>query len=155
MNAYYSALDAVFAPVLALPPVVGELVIGAVITFVITLLYKFMVNQTKVKELRDQQKEMQKEVKRLQKDSPEEANKKMSEMLKLNNSMMMMNMKPMLPTMLLVILVFPLVAVSFQGHVALLPFNLPYFGADFGWLMWYFVISLPLTQLFRKLMGVI
>ena len=155
MNAYYGVLNTVFAPVLALPPAAGELAVAAVITFVITLFYKVMVNQAKVKELWDQQKEIQREVKKLQKDSPEEANKKMSEMLKLNNTLMMLNMKPMLPTMLIVILVFPWVASTFQGHIALLPFNLPYFGADFGWLMWYFVISLPLTQLFRKLMGVI
>lgn len=35
-----------------------------------------------------------------------------------------------------------------------LPFYLPYFGYKFGWLMWYIVLSFPLSFLFRKMLGV-
>jgi len=38
--------------------------------------------------------------------------------------------------------------------VVLLPFWLPYFENDFGWLAWYFLISVVLSFVFRKILGV-
>ena len=152
---YFEMLSAVFAPIMALPPIVAELVIAAMITFVITLFYRLLVNQEKMKELREQQKELQKKSKELQKTNPEEANKVMGEALRLTNKQMRMNMKPMIPTFIIVIAILPWLAhVYAYVRVAVLPFTLPYFGNDFGWLMWYFIVSIPLTQIFRKAMGV-
>ena len=151
---YFGALSAVFGPVLSLPPILSELVIAGVISIIITLFYKKMVNQNELKELKEEQKKLQERTKELQKTNPEEANKLTGEMLKLTNKQMKMNFKPMLPTLLLVIVLFPWVASLYSGAVALLPFTLPYFGNDFGWLMWYIVVSVPMSQVFRKMLGV-
>ena len=149
-----SGLSALFGPIIALPPVLGELIMAGILTFLITLIYKFAINQKEMKELREEQNKINKEVKELQKKNPEEANKRAAEMLQLTNKMMKMNMKAMLPTMFLVIMVLPWLSTVYTGPVALLPFTLPYFGSDFGWLMWYILASFSLTPLFRKLMGV-
>ncbi|MFQ6010113.1 MAG: EMC3/TMCO1 family protein [Candidatus Aenigmatarchaeota archaeon] len=155
---YFGILNALFAPVLVLPPILAEMVIAAVIAFIITIFYKKMVNQSELKELKEEQRKLQEKVKELQKTNPDEANRLTKEMLKLTNKQMKMNFKPMLPTLLLVIILFPWIASVFMSseHLlrAMLPFTLPFFGNDFGWLMWYIVVSIPFSQIFRKLLGV-
>jgi hypothetical protein len=42
----------------------------------------------------------------------------------------------------------------FSRIVVLLPFSLPYFENDFGWLAWYFFTSVVLNFVFRKILGV-
>ena len=44
--------------------------------------------------------------------------------------------------------------VTFSRIVAFLPFSLPLLGSDMGWFAWYFVLSLALTSIFRKVLGV-
>lgn len=44
--------------------------------------------------------------------------------------------------------------VVLQRIVALLPVSLPYFADDMGWLGWYFVVSVPLMVLFRKMLKI-
>jgi len=154
VEAYYAALSAIFFPVLTLPKFLGELVIAAFVIFIITLLYRFLIDQNKMKELKDEQKELQKKSKELQKTNPEESQKVMGEVLKLSNKQMSMSLKPMIPTMIIAFAFLPWMRIVFTSPVVLLPFNLPFFGPDFGWMMWYLIISIPLSQLFRKFMGV-
>ncbi|MEM7820193.1 MAG: EMC3/TMCO1 family protein [Candidatus Aenigmatarchaeota archaeon] len=154
VESYYAALSVIFGPLLALPPVLGEAVMATIITLVITLFYKYMVNQAALRELKTQMKALQAKAKELQKTDPEEANKAVTEVLKLSNKQMRMNFKPMLPTLVLVMLLLPWMASVWKGPVAFLPFSLPYFGNDFGWLMWYLLLSIPMTQIFRKMLGV-
>lgn len=154
IEAYYNLLSTVFAPILAFPPFLAELILAGVITFVITLFYKYMVDQSKVKQLKSDIKAMQEKIKEVQKSDSKEANKMMGDMFKLTNQQMVLNFKPMLPAMVIVFALLPWMAKIFNSPVVLLPFNLPYFGNDFGWLMWYLIISIPLTQLFRKALGV-
>lgn len=154
IEAYYNLLSIIFSPILAFPSFLAELVLAGVITFVITLFYKYMVDQSKVKQLKTDIKEMQEKIKEVQKSDPKEANKMMSDMFKLTNQQMVLNFKPMLPAMVIVFALLPWMAKIFVSPVVLLPFSLPYFGNDFGWLMWYLIISIPLTQLFRKALGV-
>ena len=150
----YNALDAIFGPVLGMRPMLAEIVIALVVTFLITLLYRFLSKPKEMKELREKAKELSKEAKELQKTNPEEAKKATSEMMKITNKQMMSNMKPMLGTLLIAVLFLPWMAERFVGQIVLLPFDLPYFGADFGWLMWYILVSIPFSQIFRKILGV-
>lgn len=154
VESYYAILNTLFAPMLALPPALGEAVIAALITLVITFFYKYMVNQVALRELKLQMKTLQDKAKELQKTNPQEANKTINEMLKLSNKQMMMNFRPMLPTLLFAMLLLPWMATIWKGAVVLLPFSLPYFGNDFGWLMWYILLSMPMSQVFRKILGV-
>jgi len=151
---FESFLSSALAPLLGLNPVLGVFIIAAAVSILITLPYKFLADQKKMREHKEKVKDIQKRIKEAQKTDQKRANELMTEMLALSNKQMMSNFKPMIPGMILVILFLPWVAVTFTGPVAMLPFALPYFGNDFGWLMWYMLASLPVTYMFRKMLGV-
>lgn len=140
--------------ILGLNPAVSLFMLAGAVSFVLTLPYRFLVDQKKMREHKEKVKEIQKQIKEAQKTDQKKANELMTEMLGLSNKQMMSNFKPMMPGMILVIIVLPWIATAFTGPVAILPFTLYYFGNDFGWLMWYIVASMPLTYIFRKMLGV-
>jgi uncharacterized membrane protein (DUF106 family) len=135
-------------------PAIDELLLVSAVLFVTSLIYKLLINRSEMKEIKVKQKEKQDRIKEVQKTNPNEANQLMKEMLNLSNKQMKMTMKPMMVSLLVFILVLPILPNLFPGVVVNLPFTLPYFGSDFGWLAWYFVLSLPLNSIFRKLLGV-
>lgn len=150
---YYNVLNVVFSPLLRMHPAIGEAIIALLIAFTITLFYKYLVKQDKMKELRDQLKLKQKEIKDLQKTNPEEATKRTSEILTLTNQQMKMTMVPMMASLLFVILVFPWLKTVFVGPVVYLPVTI--LGREwFGWFLWYAIVSMPFSMAFRKIMGV-
>jgi len=198
-----------------LPIFLEELFFSVLLTFLISIFYRFLINQNELKELKARMKEKQEKAKELIKTNPQEANRITGETLALTNKQFRMTMKPMLLTLIVVGLILPVMAdmygdkissiennmgnitldgknytlqltagklsldniecnipcngqtiggynwniiledgkVKFSRVVVLLPFSLPYFQNDFGWLMWYIILSIPLGQLFRKLMG--
>ena len=155
---YYDILTSVFSPILPpnLPVVLAEFLIALIVTFVLVLPFKYLVNRTKLEEIKTQQKEKQGKIKELQKTNPQEATKMMNEILALNNSMFRINMKPLLITFVVAIAFLPWMGITFPNTVAQLPFPIPLIAADgkFGWLVWYIIISLPVNQLFRKLLNI-
>lgn len=140
--------------IFGLNPAVSLFMFAGLVSFVLTLPYRFLVDQKKTRELKEKTKEMQKQIKEAQKTDQKKANELLTQMLALSNKQMMSNFKPMIPGMMLVIIVLPWLASTFTGTIAILPFSLPFFGNDFGWLMWYIVASMPATFIFRKLLGV-
>jgi len=151
IESYYGALSFIFGPVLALPAAVGELIIAAFITLIITLFYKYLVNQNKVKEIRDKTKELQKKMKETK--DKETTNKLTTEMFSLSNQQMKMTFKPMMITLVFVVLIFPWLGTAFPGTIVTLPFEM--FGrTSFGWFLWYVIISVPLSFIFRKALDV-
>ena len=139
---------------IGLSPMIEEILLVSAIIFVTSLIYRFLINQNEVRELKTRQKEKQERIKEVQKTNPNEANQLMNDMLKLSQKQMKMTMKPMMASLLIFVLVLPILPGLFPGTIVNLPFALPYFGSDFGWLAWYFVLSLPLNTLFRKVLGV-
>jgi uncharacterized membrane protein (DUF106 family) len=139
---------------LGFPAVIEELMLVSVILFVSSLIYKFLLDHDKLKEIKTKQKEKQERLKEIQKTNPGEANQVMNEMLKLSQSQMKLTMKPMIVSLVIFIIVLPILPQLFPGTVVNLPFSLPYFGSDFGWMAWYFILSLPLNSIFRKILGV-
>jgi len=152
-----SILNGIFAPLLGLNPVVGVFIIAASVSLLLSLPYRFLVDQKKMREHKEKVKEIQKQIKEAQKTDQKRANELMTEMLGLSNKQMMSNFKPMIPGMILVILFLPWVALqpAFASLAVSLPFSLPFFGqVNFGWLMWYILASMPMTYMFRKMLGV-
>jgi uncharacterized membrane protein (DUF106 family) len=137
-----------------LPISIEELLFSAIITFVITLIYKFLANQNEMRQLKANLKEKQAKIKELQKTNPQEANKMLNEVMALSSKQMRINMKPMLLTLVVVGITLPWLGKAFPGIVVKLPFTLPYFENDFGWLAWYILVSIPLGVYFRKLLRV-
>ena len=113
-----------------------------------------MTNQQRMKDIKNQQKDLSKKAKESEKTNPDESKKTLDDMMKLMHEQQRMNMKPMLATFVLVFAFFPWVGSLYNGPIINLPVSLPYFGNDFGWIMWYVVTSLPLSLLFRKILDV-
>ena len=139
---------------IGLSPMIEEILLVSVILFISSLIYKLLINKNEVREIKQKQKEKQDRIKEVQKTNPNEANQLMNDMLKLSQKQMKITMKPMMVSLLIFMVVLPILPSLFPGVIVNLPFTLPYFGSDFGWLAWYFVLSLPLNSLFRKILGV-
>jgi uncharacterized membrane protein (DUF106 family) len=199
-----------------LPIYIEEILVTAVIVFVTTLAYRFLMNQNDLRELKQKMKEKQEEAKKLQSSSPEESKRVMAETLMLSNKQLRMTMKPMMLTLILFFIFLPFIGEAYGDKVAainnsignitvdgtfynfsldngkinlnnisctlpcdeqtignykwniltegnntrfsrivvLLPFSLPYFENDFGWLAWYMLVSVILSFVFRKFLGV-
>jgi len=150
----YAIMSALFGPVLGLQPMLSLAVVSIAVTFVITLIYRFLSDPKKIKELRDRAKEINAKTKEIQKSNPEEAKNLTNEMLSITNKQMMANMKPMLVTLLVAALTLPWMAEQFAGPIVRLPADVPMLGVDLGWLMWYILISIPASQILRKALGV-
>ena len=131
-----------------------EILASAAITLAVTIIYRFLANQNEMRDLKISMKEKQSKIKELQKTNPDEANRMLNEVMALSSKQMRMNMKPMIMTLLVVSIALPWLGQTFPGAVVNLPFTLPYFGNDFGWLAWYIIVSVPLGFYFRKLLRV-
>lgn len=153
IESYYAALTTIFTPILFFPKPIAELILAIIVIFIITLFYKYMINQDEVRKLKDEQKTLQQKMKEVQ-NNPEETKRLTTEIFKLSNRQMQMSFKPMIPTLIFAAAILPWMSKTFGSRIVMLPFTLPYFGNDFGWLMWYLIISFPLSILFRKMMGV-
>src|SRR3990167_8124751 len=105
----------------AMPPVLSVLFFSALISLIISIFNKLLVDNKKVSELKQKQKDLQAKSKAVQKENPDEANKIFSEVMSTTNEIMKMNMKPMIPTMLFVILLLPWLGEIFTTPVAILP----------------------------------
>ena len=100
-----SFLDPILSPLLLLDPLVSIILIAFIISGLITLAYKFLTNQSLMKDLRDEQKALQNKIKEL-KNHPEKAMKVQNEMMELNLKYMSHSMRPTLFTFIPIILIF-------------------------------------------------
>ncbi len=106
----------VFLPLLNLSPVLGLLLLSFLISLLVTYAYKWLTNQTLMKELKEKQTDFQKKMKELR-SSPEEMLKVQKEAMKVNMEYMKHSFKPTLFTMLPILLIFGWMA----GHLAFEP----------------------------------
>ncbi|MBI4441171.1 DUF106 domain-containing protein [Candidatus Woesearchaeota archaeon] len=98
-------LDTFFAPLLALPHLVTIILIAFSVSLVMTLVYKWMTDQTQMRMLRDELKKYQAQMK-TSKDNPEQMLELQKKAMDVNMQYMMKSLKPTLVTMLPVLLIF-------------------------------------------------
>lgn len=98
-------IDPIFAPILNLPPIIAILLIALIISVITTLAYKWMTDQVRMKQIKEQQKEMQKEIK-ANRDNPKKVMELNKKAMETSLEMMRASLKPMLITMLPVLLIF-------------------------------------------------
>lgn len=139
---------------MGLPAFLELVIISATITFVMSLIYKFLLKHDDYKELKTSVKEKQKKYKELEKTDKKEAEQALNEMLMLNNKLLKLTMKPMFVSSIFILLTLGLIRDMFPGTIVSLPISLPFLGSSFDWLGWYILISIPLNQFFRTMMGV-
>jgi len=148
--------DFMFSPLVNnLPPQASLVIISVIITFLITISYKFLSNQQVIKAIREEIKQLQHDM-REHKDNKEkfaETNKKA--MMK-NLDLMKHSMKPTLYTFIPIILLFTWLRATYlpAGDLFSWGFNIPFFGTGIGWLWTYILTSLIANILFRKALKV-
>jgi len=102
---FETLLNPVFSPLLKIPPLAGIAIISFLISFIITIVYKYMTDQTMMKDLKEQQKEFQKKMKEHSKD-PEKLMKVQKQAMEVNMKYMTQSFKPTLITFLPIIIIF-------------------------------------------------
>ena len=145
-------LEGLFDPTLgwllnSFPAPYGLLAISFILTLMITLIYKYAVDQEIMKTLKGDLKALQKEAKAL-KDDPKAAMAKQKEAMSKNMEYMKMSFKPMLITFIPIILIFGWM----RGHYEGLGNPDVFFGLS--WLWSYIVFSLVMSIALRKIMKV-
>jgi len=144
-------------------PVLFIGIISIVMSSILTLVNKVIVDQGRMKEIQKRvssyNKTLMKATKANDQAKVAEMNKEKPQIMQMQQEMMKMQM-PMFMSMVPFIIVFMLLkklAVAMDwGVIIQLPFNLPILGINnsFTWLGWYILCSLPFTALFRKILGV-
>jgi len=98
-------LNPVFGPLLNLSPFWVVAIISALVSLIITIIYKFSTNQNLMKQLKDEMKELQKEMKELKND-PKKMMEVQTKAMQTNSKYMMQSMKSTLITFIPIILIF-------------------------------------------------
>ncbi len=130
--------------------------ISAALSLATTLVYKFMTDQTLIKQVKEDVKKYQKEMKEHKGDTAKvmELSKKMNA---LNMKIMPQQFKPMLITIIPFIIIFYLLRSIYMGMVIIpFDFHFPLSGLEtgLGWIGTYIIFSMVLTTVFRKAMKV-
>ncbi|MFH1063457.1 MAG: EMC3/TMCO1 family protein [Candidatus Woesearchaeota archaeon] len=100
-----SLLNPIFSPILGLPPLVSIVIISLLVSFLITIVYKFMTDQTMMKDLKTRQKEFQKKMKE-HRQEPDKLMKIQKQAMEVNMKYMTQSFKPTLITFIPIILIF-------------------------------------------------
>lgn len=132
------------------------LVMSFIITFFITIIYKFTTDQLLLKELKTQVKTYQVQMKE-HKSNPQKLMEIQKESMGLNMKYMKHSMKPMLFTFIPIILIFGwLNTTSAVGTKDIISwgFSIPLFGTGLGWLGTYIISSIIFSTILRKIMKV-
>ncbi|MEK6839607.1 MAG: EMC3/TMCO1 family protein [Nanoarchaeota archaeon] len=149
-------LDVIFSPLTNnLPPQLSLIVISILITFLITIAYKYLSNQQAIKALRDEIKILQEEIKK-NRDNKEKVMDLNTQLMKKNWPLMRHTMWPSLYTLIPVLILFSWLRATYlpAGDLFAWGFKIPFFGIGIGWLWTYILTSLVTNTLFRKLLKV-
>uniref|UniRef100_A9AAR8 DUF106 domain-containing protein n=1 Tax=Methanococcus maripaludis (strain C6 / ATCC BAA-1332) TaxID=444158 RepID=A9AAR8_METM6 len=108
-SAFYNALDAIFLPMVqTMDPAIFIFVTALLVSFIINLATKLLVNQNRMAELKNELQEFQVKAKKASKD-PElmaELQKEQQKMMTMQMEMMKMSFKPMIYTWVPIIIIF-------------------------------------------------
>ena len=95
----------------SLHPTIAVTVISAILLVVINAFYRFMINQDRAGQLKAQARELSKQAKA---SDPEKSKELMKETMGVQRQIMKMNMKPMILSLIVVAVLLPFLAVTFN-----------------------------------------
>ncbi len=130
-----------------LPDPFGLLVISFILTFIITLAYKFLTDQKLMKSLKEELKELQKKMKEF-KDQPSKLMEIQKEAMQKNFKYMIHSMKPTIITFLPIIIIF-----SWLRNYYTSLGNPPVF-LGLSWIWSYIIFSIIFSIILRKIFKV-
>ena len=134
---------------------ISIILISAILSLAVTLVYKFFTNQTLMKELKQEMKKMQERMK-VSKDQSEIA-KLQKQSMSTNMKLMKESFKPMLITILPFFAIFAWLKSIYAGMTIIpLSFHIPLSSLEtgVGWIGTYILLSLIFSTVFRKLFKV-
>lgn len=136
-------------------PLISIIVFAFIVTFILTLLYKKLIPQQKMNELKEKQKEIREKMKEY-KNEPEKMAEVQKEMMQVSMESMKMTLKPMLITFLPLLLVFYglkklYIDMADIGNIIAWGVNLPIIGNGAGWLLCYIIFGFVFSLILRKL----
>jgi uncharacterized membrane protein (DUF106 family) len=123
-------------------PILSLAIISLAITFISTLLHKWLTNQEHMKSLKQRQKEIQKELKNCKEECTlKELN---AEILKISGEMMKSSFRPMFVTLIPFLILFAWLRGVYGGEEPLLRY----------WIWYYIGFSIFSSVIFRKILNV-
>ncbi|GBE55571.1 hypothetical protein BMS3Bbin15_01750 [archaeon BMS3Bbin15] len=158
----YDIMTAAFGWLFYLTPdknlnyMLGVFIIATAISIFITVITGKVVDQKKMKSTKEKMKGYQERVKKAQKDgNTKEMNRLNKEMLSLQGDMFSNSFKPMIFTMVPILLIFSWLRyyVPSDINIVELPFFLPIWGNKLGWFGWYFITSIAVSPLVKKILN--
>ncbi|MEM5879534.1 MAG: EMC3/TMCO1 family protein [Candidatus Aenigmatarchaeota archaeon] len=155
LEVFAQLLNFIFWPFAALPPVLAVFIIASLVTIIVILINRIFINKNAVNELKQRMNVLREELIELQKQGNlEKAKEVLNEITKHNLSYMKHTLKALLVSVIAIALILPWVQYTYKDMpVAKLPLALPYLGSSLNWFIWYFIASLAIGWVIRKLMG--
>ncbi len=163
---FFGVLDSILGPMFALSPenqklslMIGIFTVSVLIALITTIVTSKVIDQEEMKSNKRRLKEFQEKLKTTREKGDEKKLKKIqSQMLEVQSEVMKGSFKPMLYTFVPIIIVFQWLSqyetlqtyINMYQHLVTLPFTLPIFGSELGWLGWYIVCSFMSSTVIRK-----
>lgn len=148
--------NTIFGPIVNnLPPLVSIFIVTLIITFLVTIAYKYLSNQSEIKTAKEETKMLQQEIKK-HKDNSQKIMELNKELMKRSGILMKNSLKPTLITFIPIILIFNWLRKTFipYGNLINWGFSVPIFGTGWGWLGTYIVFSIIFSIILRKILKV-
>lgn len=143
--------NTIFYPFLLLSVPWSLIAISFVLTLLVTLSYKYLTDQTLIKQLKEEVKALQGRMKE-EKENKEKLTEIQKELLAKNSQLMKHNLKPTLYTFIPIIIIFGWVRKTFlpAGNLIDWGTSIPLFGTGAGWLLTYIICSIIFSIIIRK-----
>lgn len=143
--------NTIFYPFLLLPVPWSLIAISFILTLLVTLSYKYLTDQTLIKQLKEEVKALQGRMKE-EKENKEKLTEIQKELLAKNSQLMKHNLKPTLYTFIPIIIIFGWVRKTFldEGNLIDWGTSIPLFGTGAGWLLTYIISSIIFSIIIRK-----
>lgn len=137
----------IFGPIMNLPDPLNLLIISFILTFTITIAYKYLTDQVKMKELKTEMKDMQKKMKEL-KSQPDKMMAMQKDSMKKNMEYMKHSIKPTLFTFIPIIIIFGWLRSYYEA------LGNPAVFLGLKWIWAYIIFSIVISIVLRKVMKV-
>jgi uncharacterized membrane protein (DUF106 family) len=136
-------------------PIAEVTILTISLAFIISLVYRVFTDPKEIRRIKEHLASYREKIKKAQKSgNAKEVNKFTDEMLRLQREQFGKSFKPMMVTFLVFLIALRIFDTYYSEVVITSPFSIPFAGTEFGWFVWYFLLIIPTTMIFRKLLGV-
>ena len=151
---FIGAVDYVMAPLAIFPPYAAILIVSAMITSIIIIVNRLIVNKKFIDQIRLRMEQLKESITQAQKDNDKENLQKfVNELMQVNGNYMKHSFKMIIASLVIVSIFLPWLGFKYAAASVGIPFSLPFIGEHLTWLYWYVLVSFLVGWLARKLFG--